>query len=73
MIGLKELESEGYTILVNNEFGANIEKDGKKYYQDSLFSAMLKRNESKEITLSICVVAFVGWIERWKDITHIHC
>ncbi len=47
---VKELESEGYTILVNNEFGANIEKDGKKYYQDSLLSAMLKRNESKEIT-----------------------
>ncbi len=46
---VKELESEGYTILVNNEFGANIEKDGKKYYQDSLLSAMLKRNESKEI------------------------
>ena len=22
---VKELESEGYTILVNNEFGANIE------------------------------------------------
>lgn len=47
---VKELESEGYTILVNNEFGAVIEKDGKKYYQDSLLSAMLKRNESKEIT-----------------------
>ena len=45
---VKELESEGYTILVNNEFGANIEKDGKKYYQDSLLSAMLKEMNQKK-------------------------
>ena len=48
MIGLKNWNQKDI-ILVNNEFGANIEKDGKKYYQDSLLSAMLKRNESKEI------------------------
>ena len=46
---VKELESEGYTILVNNEFGAVIEKDGRRYYQDSFIYKTLKSNESKEI------------------------